>query len=266
MMFNWLIDREVLESSPFDRVKPPAKEVARERTLKNNELKSVWAALGAVGGVFEIPAKLMLLTGQREGEVVGMRRSELIPWHKLLDDDIKNERYAGLNLDELVWSLPRERTKNGRAHIVPLPLMAQGLLLKVPDTGTDNLFVSPSAITRAKKLGRAPYALSGLSNAKKRVDKESGVTDWVWHDLRRTVVTAMNDQLGIQPHIVEAIINHQSGTAKAGVAGTYNRASYLPERYHGLNAWANLVEKIVSGSEEDQSNITTLTSEREKRA
>lgn len=266
MMFNWLIERGILETSPFDHVKNPTTEEARDRTLKNHEIKSVWSALEEVGGVFEIPAKLMLLTGQREGEVVGMRRSELKTWRELLADDIDNEIYADIDLDGRVWSLPKERVKNGRPHVVPLPLMACSLLSKVPENGTDNLFVSSSALTRAKKLDRPPFPLSGLSNAKKRVDIESGVTGWVWHDLRRTVVTAMNGQLGIQPHVVEAIINHQSGAAKAGVAGIYNRASYLSERCRALSAWASLIEKIVSGSDKGESNVTALAPEREKRA
>ncbi len=266
LMFNWLIERDVLESSPFDRLKNPTKEKARDRTLENYEIRSVWAALERVGGEFEIPSKLMLLTGQREGEVVGMRRSELKSWRDILADDVANERYSDIDLDGFVWSLPKERVKNGRPHIIPLSHMAQDLLLKVPENGTDYLFVSPSAITRAKKMDRAPYALSGMSNAKKRVDKESGVTDWVWHDLRRTVVTAMNDQLGIQPHVVEAVINHQSGMAKAGVAGTYNRASYLPERCRALSAWANLVDKIVSGGDNGECNVTALASMQEKQA
>jgi integrase len=162
MMFNWLIERGVLEISPFDRVNNPTKEEARDRALKNHEIKSVWSALGKLGGVFEIPAKLMLLTGQREGEVVGMRRSELKTWRELLADDIENKIYADIDLDRLVWSLPKERVKNGRSHIVPLSLMVCSLLSEVPDNGTNYLFVSPSAITRAKKGGRPPFPLSGL--------------------------------------------------------------------------------------------------------
>jgi integrase len=266
MMFNWLIERGVVESSPFDHVKNPTKEKARNRTLKNFEIKSVWSAIEVVGGVFEIPAKLMLLTGQREGEVIGMQRSELKTWRELVADDVENDIYADLDLDRLIWSLPKERVKNGRSHIVPLSHTACSLLSEVPHNGTDSLFISQSAITRSKKLGRPAFALSGLSNAKKRVDKESGVTGWVWHDLRRTVVTAMNGQLGIQPHVVEAIINHQSGVAKAGIAGIYNRATYLSKRSLALDAWASLVEKIVSGSDKGQSNVTPLASGRGKLA
>ena len=59
--------------------------------------------------------------------------------------------------------------------------------------------------------------------------------------LRRTMVTVMNEKLGIAPHVVEAVVNHLSGAAKAGVAGVYNRALYLSERRRALQAWAQHV-------------------------
>jgi hypothetical protein len=66
------------------------------------------------------------------------------------------------------------------------------------------------------------------------------------HDLRRTVVTMMNERLSVPPHIVEAVVNHISGV-KAGVAGVYNRALYLPERRAALNAWAEYVGRLEAG-------------------
>ena len=63
---------------------------------------------------------------------------------------------------------------------------------------------------------------------------------WTWHDLRRTMVTHMNE-MGAAPHVVEAVVNHITGAAKAGVAGVYNRALYLPERRRALEAWAEYV-------------------------
>jgi hypothetical protein len=70
-------------------------------------------------------------------------------------------------------------------------------------------------------MGRGPF--SGCSRAKQRLDQRCGVTDWTLDDLRRTVVTRMND-LGVLPHVVEAVVNHFSGVAKRGVAGVYNDA------------------------------------------
>ena len=68
---------------------------------------------------------------------------------------------------------------------------------------------------------------------------------WVIHDLRRTVVTRMAE-LGVQPHIIEAVINHASGH-KGGVAGVYNRATYDREKRAALNLWAEHVLAVVEG-------------------
>ena len=97
--------------------------------------------------------------------------------------------------------------------------------------------------------------MSGFSKVKKRLDeiiaknrKDNGVTTkmpaWRIHDLRRVTSTGMND-IGVFPHVVEAVLNHVSGAAKAGVAGVYNKAKYNPEKRAALNQWADHVARIV---------------------
>jgi hypothetical protein len=102
--------------------------------------------------------------------------------------------------------------------------------------------------------------VSGFGKVKARLDerinklrKAGGLPSmpaWTLHDLRRTMVTMMNEQLGIPPHVVEAVVNHISGLAKAGVAGVYNRALYLEDRRTALTKWADFLS-IVSGSLRD---------------
>ena len=58
------------------------------------------------------------------------------------------------------------------------------------------------------------------------------------------MVTVMNEYLGVQPHVVEAVVNHMSGTAKAGVAGVYNRALYLEERKRALDVWSEFISEL----------------------
>ena len=82
-------------------------------------------------------------------------------------------------------------------------------------------------------------------------------TPWVLHDLRRTAATGMAE-IGIAPHIVEAVLNHVSG-ARAGVAGTYNRAQYLPEKTAALKRWVVHVQGLAAGK---QSNVTALRGRR----
>jgi hypothetical protein len=93
--------------------------------------------------------------------------------------------------------------------------------------------------------------VSGLGKAKARLElatKANAGGDtlphWTLHDLRRTAVTVMNEKLGIAPHVVEAVVNHISGQAKAGVADVYNRALYLDDRRRALESWAAYLCKL----------------------
>jgi hypothetical protein len=102
-------------------------------------------------------------------------------------------------------------------------------------------------------------ALSGFSKAKRQWDEriaeqraEAGLPPlpaWTLHDLRRTMVTVMNEQLGVAPHVVEAVVNHTSGAAKRGVAGVYNRALYAAEKRQAQDLWAEHVRSLIEGTE-----------------
>jgi len=74
------------------------------------------------------------------------------------------------------------------------------------------------------------------------------------HDLRRTVATRMAD-IGVLPHVIEAVLNHISGH-KAGVAGVYNRSQYGPEKRQALDLWAAHVEALAAGK--PASNVVTI--------
>ena len=141
-------------------------------------------------------------------------------------------------VDGVIWNLPAARTKNSRPHIVPLSTTAREILDDLPRIdGSDFLFTS---------TGKTP--VSGWGAAKERLDTIAGVEGWTLHDMRRTFVTGMNEDLAIEPHVVEACLNHLSGSAKAGVAGVYNRALYLPQRKIALENWAQHIAKIVGGA------------------
>jgi integrase len=164
--------------------------------------------------------KLLLLTGQRAGEVAGMRWSEL-------------------DTQKAIWSLPGDRTKNGKAHIVFLSPPALAVIEGLP-------VISNKANLVFTTTGKS--ILSGLSYVKMRVDalmRDSlgDLEPFVWHDLRRTVVTGMNE-MGIQPHVIEAVVNHVSGS-KSGIAGVYNRAVYAEQRKAALDSWGRYVDSLI---------------------
>jgi integrase len=168
--------------------------------------------------------------------------------------------------DSNVWEVPGDRTKNHLPFLVPLPPLALDIINSVPVVGGSN---SGLIFTTNGKS-----AISGFSKTKKALDaamiKISGkpIKPWKIHDLRRTFSTIMNESpddggLGIAPHVVEACLNHISGGARSGVAGTYNRARYLAEKRVALERWANHIEGLVAGRKAD---VPSLDAAREKKA
>ena len=140
-----------------------------------------------------------------------------------------------MDLARRVISLPGERTKNGRPHEIPMSPFVLSIL-SVQPKGSPYLF------------GRRPFG--AWSRDKRRLDARLGdtVRPWRLHDLRRTAATGMAD-IGIGPHIIEQILNHQSGH-KSGVAGIYNRSSYAVEKAAALVRWDEHVASIVGGDDE----------------
>jgi integrase len=216
-LFSWLIRDRRVTANPCASVARPEIPQARDRVLSNAEIARFWKATDATGEPFPALLKMLLLTGCRLNEVAGMKRSEI-------------------NDDGTAWIIPGERTKNHRPHVVPLPPLARDILERVNRIeGCPYMFST---------TGGSP--VSGWTKIKARLDAAMNpASPWVLHDLRRTAATGMAE-IGIAPHIVEAVLNHVSG-ARAGVAGVYNRAAYLPEKKAGLERWAAHVEGLVSG-------------------
>jgi len=200
-------------------------EKSRERVLSDAELRAIWkAAAGEYGAVL----KLLILTGQRANEI------GLLRWDEVHDEQIL---------------LPGSRTKNGRPHIIPLSEAAKTILIPLSEAAKTILAKSPRA-RRTSVFGREDIGFRDWSNAKRYLDEripEAGtpLPHWTVHDLRRTVATRMAE-LGVQPHVIEAVLNHVSG-AKSGVAGIYNRASYDKEKREALELWAAHVEALIVG-------------------
>jgi integrase len=147
-------------------------------------------------------------------------------------------RWIEIDMDNGLLRLPPERTKNGRAHTLPLPQMALDIIATIPQMiGRDCLFGERS------DLGFTQWG------AKRDLDARLGdqVRPWTLHDCRRSVATGMAN-IGIQPHVIEAVLNHISGH-KAGVAGVYNRSNYAKEMKAALALWADHVRTIVEGGE-----------------
>jgi integrase len=192
----------------------PAKAKAREYVLSLDELRRVWRATSALTP-YDRVIRLLLLTGQRRGEIAEM------DWAEIVGDELR---------------LPKARTKNKLPHTVPLAPTALALL--------------PS---ERRDRGRVFGNVTGFSRRKRELDERSGTSGWVVHDLRRTAASMMAEHLKIAPHVIEAVLNHQSGT-KAGVAGVYNRATYAGEVRDALERWAGWVTELVSVAKPSQAH------------
>ena len=210
-MFSWLVQHRRVSQNPCKDVHRPEVSAARDRVLTDAEIVKFWRATDAERKELSALLKLLLLTGCRLNEVAGMTRAELSD-------------------DGATWNIPGSRTKNKRPHVVPLAPLAR----KMVGTGSEGFVFTTT--------GRSP--VSGWSKIKRRLDAAMKIPPWRLHDLRRTAATGMAE-IGIAPHIVEAALNHISG-AKAGVAGTYNRAAYAEEKRAALERWASHVQGLVS--------------------
>ena len=220
-MFNWAVENDYLDTSPVAGVKAKGKPARRDRFLSQSEIEAVWTALPSaqLNEVTKNVVRLLLLTGQRSGEVCGMTTGEI-------------------DLDNALWTLPASRTKNGLAHTVPLSSTAIAVIREAVPLEAFKASVPVFTI-----IG-APIEPNAIAQA---VRKRLQLFDerWTPHDLRRTVATGMAD-IGVLPHVIEATLNPISGF-RSGVAGTYNRNAYDREKRQAFDMWAAHVEAIIAG-------------------
>jgi integrase len=236
-LFNWAIEQGLTESNPVvGTIK--YEDTSRERVLSLPELAAIWHAVDDIRvdhhlRTFDHAAavRLLMLTGQREGEIGYLR------WREIVGDTIV---------------LPGERTKNKREHTIPLSKPAQTILLSRP-RGIDD-----EAVLRFRGHD-GPF--TGWSWCKVRLDRAlimrgHTLAHWVYHDLRRSVATHMGE-MGIQPHVIEAVLNHASGS-RAGIAGVYNRSKLEEPKRQALVAWADLLMMHVEGRAPTSDKIVSL--------
>jgi integrase len=230
-LFKWVLDEELIPVDPSARVRKVVKESARDRTLTDDEISMFWRGCDKLGWPFGPMYKLLLLTAQRRDEIGSLEWTEI-------------------DFDQRLWTIPRGKAKNDRAHEVHLSEFAIEILDSLPKIGGRYVLTT-----------RGARPVSGFSKSKERLDRhmldlfradlaEAGqdpdratIDDWILHDLRRTAATGMA-RLNVAPHTVDRILNHVSGSIR-GVAAIYNRHAYLDERRAALEAWSRHVESIA---------------------
>lgn len=222
--------REWIEESRIERLKRrdfDARPQVREVTLRLDEVARVWKTLedrtkckSSPEVIFAL--KLLILTGQRENEVVEARWSEF-------------------DLDRGFWTIPAQRTKAGRAHLVHLSPQAVAILREIRRTDGDSEYVFATKVVRKNHSEQdKPIWGRSVNNALQTLFKKGaleGITPCCVHDFRRTLISRLPD-LGFEGFIGHKIANHKM----IGVMAHYNHANYYEQRRAALIAWASEID------------------------
>jgi integrase len=213
--YTWAMRMGLVEHNPVIATFEPEDNKPRRRVLSDDELRKIWRECrdDDYGRIL----RLAILLGARRAEIGGMRWGEIDP-------------------DAAIWTLPATRSKNGEAHELPLLPMALAIIRSVPRRVTrDHLFGA-----------RSERGFCAWDKCKQALDARVGFSDWTPHDFRRTLSTRLHD-LGVAPHVVEQILNHQSH--RGAVGGVYNRSRYAREVRAALALWEDHIRTLIEGGE-----------------
>jgi integrase len=233
-LFNFAAERGIIEDSPCTRIKKPP-EKGRSRVLTDSEIKLLWKALDInnagidIYRISKLALTMVLLTGQRPGEVCGMA------W-----DEIDNEGF---------WNIPAERMKGGEPNRVPLTDMALEVIDQARLYSGDKSFVFASS-----HKSDGPVTTQALAKAVLRHRDEMGFEErFTPHDLRRTLRTRLAE-LGIDDVVAERVLGHKL----QGIMAIYNRHGYDKEKRQALERWEKKLRQIIGIEEPETSKIIKI--------
>ena len=208
--FVWAMREGIGNANPVIGTNDPGSNPARERVLKDGELAAIWKACN--DDEYGKVVKLLMLTACRRDEIGGLCWS----W---FDDDLTT------------MTIPSTVAKNHRQHTLPVTGMMREIVTSM------NRMVDRDYVFGQRGKGFTMWQ-------QRKAKFGDGIKEpWTLHDIRRSVATGMAD-IGIQPHIIEAVLNHVSGH-KGGIAGIYNRAQYGPEKAQALARWDQHIAGLV---------------------
>lgn len=234
-LFSYAVKRDVIEVNPFMGMEAPAPAKVRERNLSFDEIKTLWTNLDTakMSDSIRRALKLILVTGQRPGEVIGMHAGEI---------------------DGHWWTIPEERSKNKLAHRVYLTEMALSLIGDIKGKG----YIFESPVLFKDEAGEAniirPYEVRTMTSSIKlnlphtpesKVEDRLKIPHFVPHDLRRTTTSRMAE-IGIFEDTIDRVQNHVS-RVKSGVRKNYNHYAYDKEKQVALETWERKLNSILTG-------------------
>lgn len=209
-MMNWCVRHGYRETSPVPQLR--FRNSPRVRVLSDGEMRTIWQRADEIEYPYGRIIQLLMLTGQRRGEVAALRRN----W-----------------IDGRFITLPASITKNKREHTFPIGPATASIIRDIPSK-TDLLFP-------ARGNEKSPF--NGWSKSKRSIDSSIEIEPWTLHDLRRTYSSKMAE-LGVPIHVTEKLLNHVSGTV-SGIAAVYNRYSYLDEMQKAVSKFENKIASII---------------------
>ncbi|MCG8073863.1 MAG: tyrosine-type recombinase/integrase [Candidatus Thiodiazotropha taylori] len=216
-MFNFAIERDIIDNNPCYLVKAPGKETRRDRVLNPNEIRIFWRRLYKtdMGQLVRLALKLQLVTAQRRGEVM-------------------NAKWCDIDLDGGWWTIPE--TKNQLSHRVALSPIAKALIRHIHRRSSDTDWLFPNPSRDAAMTERAP------TRAVARNLEKLGIAHFTPHDLRRTAASQMASA-GVQRLVISKVLNH----VESGITAVYDRHSYDAEKRDAMNVWADRLSEIIRG-------------------
>lgn len=221
-LFLFAVDREFVEATPVQLLRPPGgKEKPRDRALTDKDLAAYLTDPYAATRYERLShvITLLLLTAARRGELV-------------------SAKWRDVDLRARTWTVPKENSKNGREHVVPLSDWAVKEFVALKNAAGRSAWVLPG---KDPKVHLDPKLLTrGVAKCLGRF-KKLGIEEFTLHDLRRTCRTGLG-KLRVPPHVAEMVLNH----AQSGIVGVYDTYTYLDERREALDKWAAHLATLAS--------------------
>ncbi|EHC2482255.1 TPA: tyrosine-type recombinase/integrase [Escherichia coli] len=217
--------------NPAADIKPSSIAIfkPRERTLTPEEIGLFFRTLDAIGamGTMKMALKLVLITMVRKGEFT-------------------NATWDEIDFKKWTWTIPSDRMKGSRAHVIYLPKQAQDILVGLQMCAGGSEYLVPGRYNFRKPLSNA--ALNSLIDRTVKIINEDGehIQDFAVHDMRRTASTLLHEA-GYPSDWIEKALAHE----QKGVRAVYNKAEYARQRAYMLQQWADMIDSWINGEHTD---------------
>ncbi|HAI9758097.1 TPA: tyrosine-type recombinase/integrase [Escherichia coli] len=217
--------------NPAADIKPSSIAIfkPRERTLTPEEIGLFFRTLDAIGamGTMKMALKLVLITMVRKGEFT-------------------NATWDEIDFKKWTWTIPSDRMKGSRAHVIYLPKQAQDILVGLQMCAGGSEYLAPGRYNFRKPLSNA--ALNSLIDRTVKIINEDGeyIQDFTVHDMRRTASTLLHEA-GYPSDWIEKALAHE----QKGVRAVYNKAEYARQRAYMLQQWADMIDSWIDGEHTD---------------